>query len=97
MSFTPRVTMPLLTISQISTIAADFVQDHRPELRLAGVTVHHRGSAYSEILLRLEDCHTTPGDVLIGIFRNADENAVRRQLAEGLDQHASRARGGEHH
>jgi hypothetical protein len=76
--------MTRLTVPQLSRVASEWLTHHRPDLEVLGVTVNTGGSSYSEILFRIRDGAGDPSEALVGVFRNSDEDGVRRQLSDRL-------------
>ena len=73
----------LLTINEITRVAVDVVRTHSFPVKVLGSVPASGGSNYVEILVRL-DGPTEDRRMLLGVFRDADVDSLRQQIAEHL-------------
>ena len=77
----------LLTLAEARQIAADVAAKQNPALEVVGATVSEGGSRYAEVLLSVRGCKKEPCRVVIGVIRDASEEAFRDEVGKRLGKH----------
>jgi hypothetical protein len=77
----------LLTLAEARRIAADVAAKQNPALEVVGATVSEGGSRYAEVILTVRGCTKEPCRVVIGVIRDAPEEAFRAEVGKRLGQH----------
>jgi hypothetical protein len=75
-----------MTVSDITRIAIDVARSQSPDLRVAGVTLAGEGN-YTEVIVDIAGCRAEPCRLSVGVFRDASEDTVRREIAQQLERH----------
>ncbi len=71
-----------LSVADITRVAKEAVAAELPGYEVVGVTGHDRDGEYAEVLIRVLDCQQQPCLIEVGIFRDADETGLRREITE---------------
>ena len=82
----------LLTLAEARRIAADVAAKQNPALEVVGATVSESGSRYAEVILSVRGCKKEPCHVVIGVIRDASEEAFRSEVGERLRKHLNEHR-----
>ena len=76
--------MPQLDVSAVTRIARQVAFQQAVPLEVVGVLRSGSGSGYVEILVNIDRCSKDPCQLLIGVFRNLSEAALRVDIASRL-------------
>jgi len=77
----------LLTVADVTRIAAEAVAGASPALQVAGVTLGGKDSVYVEILINIEGCHDGPCRLQVGAFRDVEAATLRHEIALKVREH----------
>ena len=76
--------MSSLSQADMTRVAHQAVREDAPGYEVVGVKVNDSDGDYTEVILRVRDCDHNPCVVTIGVFRDADESALRKAITEKL-------------
>ena len=73
-----------MSVDEVTRVAKEVVKDDARGYEVVGVTMGDFTGDYAEVLIKVIDCDHQPCMVAIGIFRDAGEKELRKQIAEKL-------------
>ena len=76
-------------VSDVARVAIDAVRESSSGLTVIGTTIPAGGSDYVEVLLDVEGAETSSRRLLVGVFRNVPEPALRADLSSQLREQLS--------
>ena len=74
----------------MTRVAHEAVREDAPDYEVVGVKVNDSDGDYTEVILRVVDCDHQPCVVTVGVFRDADEGALRKAITEKLQPRRDR-------
>jgi hypothetical protein len=77
--------MSELDLAQVTCVAREAAGKLSPALEVVGVLSVRAGSTYVEILVNITARGHEPCQLVIGVFRNASEKEIARQISAYLD------------
>ena len=78
--------MHTLTVTDVTRIATEAAREHSSTLQVVGVTLGGEGN-YAEIIINVAGCQVEPCRFSVGIFRDAPEAVIHREIAGQLQRH----------
>ena len=82
----------MLTLAEARRIATDVAAKQSSALEVVGATVSESGSRYAEVVLTVRGCTKEPCRVVIGVIRDASEEAFRVEVGKQLGKHLNEHR-----
>jgi hypothetical protein len=78
---------PRLNVTNVTKIAREAARSTSRNLRVMGVALGDRDGDYAEVIIDLEECHSEPCRISIGIFRSASPETLRDEIVKHLQRH----------
>ena len=76
--------------SDVSRIASQVVQDVSSDLSVTGVGISGGDTGYTEVHVTVLGCHIKPCHLILSVFRDVSEDALRRDITTSLRAHLDR-------
>ena len=76
-----------LKLNDVKRIAAEVARRENPALEVLSAGPTGEDSAYAELIVTIRGCRAEPCQFLIGVNRDATENAVRHSVLTRLREH----------
>jgi hypothetical protein len=77
--------MHALTVTDVTRIATEAAREQSATLQVVGVTLGGEGN-YTEVIV-IAGCRTEPCRFSVGVFRDAPEAVLHREIAGQLQRH----------
>jgi hypothetical protein len=79
--------MSELDLDDLTRIAQEAASEMSPAVKVMGVILAGGGTDYVELLVNLEGCRAEPCRFSLGVFRNASEATLKREISAHLRRH----------